>query len=1286
MFQFKEFYVNDRINNIHQFGQPASDHNPISTSILTKHFKNDDIEGFQSSFNGIVHSNIFMYDLFFTALEHGSSEIAIFLIIQRKMKNALLNPLKVEKNLVDKLLTMMLKHPKNECWKNLFKLADRKKSNTLRDALSRWRDKHTFEILGDEREIQLDFVHAVAVHGHSKLLKYLLNCQGIFDSKTIEGFTPLMSASRFGREKVVRNLCNVVQSLDTRCEFGFTALHFAVCYNNIGTVKILLDRGADVRADTGGYIGKSIVFAAAQKHEDIFEICFQKYNPTEILHLSSNILHAAATGANDIAVRKLLDIKLPKAVIIFTVTHRKAMFQKVDCVDEMGNTALLIASASGSIDVIKLLLDANANTSHLNQDVNTALNLAALHGQAEAVKVLLKCTDSKLILHQNKKGQTALHLALNRKRCDISQELREIAHAILERVTNSYDIDVDSVWEFFMMQDYQGFAVIHYLMEAGLEDLIHYSLVYLETLTLATCDGTTPLHVAATHGPAELFENIIVVAKRDLSRQLMYNRDVRGQCPIHCAARHGHRDIIEVIFKYFEQIPRDSTDSLLMIKDEGGYNSLHIACLECHFDTANLLLLRCPESLNSSENSQRRTPLHTAGVAKNEHIVQLILEIAEQSERMDVNQLVNAEDRDGCTPINLAAGEGHVEIAKLLMRYPACLLIPDKKGWTPLHTAADAGHMWVVRAICMILKETEQNSYNELEPISFCGKEDNEGNTALHLAACIGKDLENSFGKANIVKQLSKFPSLAGIKNRRGLTPLHMAAESGHAEATKILLKCRNLTHILNMNRCNSLICLAASKNRSEVIRIIFEYAREMNATHCDLNSLTEVCDEEGFSPLHLAALHGHTATVEVLLRKNLECLTFVGHKYGETPLHIAVKANHLGVVCAIVECMMAVRPGLNIFTPADVHLKLDSRGYTAMHWAAEKGYNEIFCSLLQYPECLKRTTTESGRTSLHLAALAGNKNIVEAIVGHFESSNCQTSAGMPSPFSFKTFAESLTSTNETALDIAVSEGHADIVRILLSRNPRNITKTLTELLYIAASNGRATTVRAIVESIERHGQNKSREHFSAVSELKSTEDGNTPMHIAVIEGHKDVVEVFLKYTKTFAVQRKSDGWNCLHMAAWHGHPRIIKMLNEAVKKYETKPEEIVDAVDNEHRSALHLSVEKGHTECFEELKCVNKTIQTKLDRTALHCAALSDKKGVLRKYLETFHKNDENKEALDELDGDKCTAMLICAERGDVNGMKLFVEYGADVNVGKYTVMHSLIMQYVARPTLKRA
>ena len=59
----------------------------------------------------------------------------------------------------------------------------------------------------------------------------------------------------------------------------------------------------------------------------------------------------------------------------------------------------------------------------------------------------------------------------------------------------------------------------------------------------------------------------------------------------------------------------------------------------------------------------------------------------------------NVKDKDGHTPLHLAAFTGHVEIVKILLERGANPNAGNNNGWTPLHAAASKGHFDVARLL-----------------------------------------------------------------------------------------------------------------------------------------------------------------------------------------------------------------------------------------------------------------------------------------------------------------------------------------------------------------------------------------------------------------------------------------------------------------------------------------------------------------------------------------------------------------------------------------------------------
>lgn len=121
---------------------------------------------------------------------------------------------------------------------------------------------------------------------------------------------------------------------------------------------------------------------------------------------------------------------------------------------------------------------------------------------------------------------------------------------------------------------------------------------------------------------------------------------------------------------------------------------------------------------------------------------------------------VSLTNKDGNTPLHLAARDDNVRMCKLLMKYADLdLTSTNKIGKTPLHLAC-ANEKANVAAILMNKMTTEQ--------INLI---DNQGRTALHECS------ENLNGY--LARYLIRHGADENARDARGNTVLHLTAEKG---------------------------------------------------------------------------------------------------------------------------------------------------------------------------------------------------------------------------------------------------------------------------------------------------------------------------------------------------------------------------------------------------------------------------------------------------------------------------------------------------------------------------
>ncbi|KAL3655876.1 Ankyrin repeat-containing protein itn1 [Castilleja foliolosa] len=266
---------------------------------------------------------------------------------------------------------------------------------------------------------------------------------------------------------------------------------------------------------------------------------------------------------------------------------------------------------------------------------------------------------------------------------------------------------------------------------------------------------------------------------------------------------------------------------------------------------------------------------------------------------------------------------------------------------TELHLAAQRGDLAAVKQIldeinCQMVGSSSGADFDmEVAEIraSVVNETNELGETALYTAA--------EKGHIDVVKELLKHSNSETLtnKNKSMFDPLHIAASQGHHAIVQVLLDHDpGLSKTIGPSNATPLIT-AASRGHSAVV----------NELLCKDCSLLEISRSNGKNALHLAARQGHVDIVKALLDKDSQ-LARRTDKKGQTALHMAVK----GVNCEVVKLLLEA--------DAAIVMLPDKFGNTALHVATRKKRAEIVNELLRLPDSNVNALNRDHKTALDIA------------------------------------------------------------------------------------------------------------------------------------------------------------------------------------------------------------------------------------------------------------------------------------------------------------------------------
>lgn len=258
-----------------------------------------------------------------------------------------------------------------------------------------------------------------ARQGHEPLVKLLLAGGTVIETWDDEQKkSPLQWAAGRGHKEVVRMLLEQGAEIEEMDDDGKTPLIDAVCNDNIGVARLLLDKGANpdcrdsrIMSFERSWGNNANVPGAALHHAcrrnppnlSMVEMLLEKGADVDITDMRGNTaLHVAVEGMDSSQGRRALVKILLGAGADMDLFNRNL------------DTVLHMAVLQGDRNLVKLLVENGADRCRPNSGLNIPLHLAVEQDMTAITKILLQDVTDAEMAYKNTSNKTPMHLALEK--------------------------------------------------------------------------------------------------------------------------------------------------------------------------------------------------------------------------------------------------------------------------------------------------------------------------------------------------------------------------------------------------------------------------------------------------------------------------------------------------------------------------------------------------------------------------------------------------------------------------------------------------------------------------------------------------------------------------------------------------------------------------------------------------------------------------------------------------------------------------------------------------------
>lgn len=493
-------------------------------------------------------------------------------------------------------------------------------------------------------------------------------------------------------------------------------------------------------------------------------------------------------------------------------------------------------------------------------------------------------------------------------------------------------------------QNTQGWTAIKLAARKNLEKCVEILIDHDADPDIPDQEDYTALHNAV--GNPDILKMLSTKSKR-IDAQ---NSD--GETPLYLAAERG---LVESALMLLEYGANPNTPN------KEGIVPLFLAARGGHLELAKGLI-KNKAAVNFQGAQQNIAPLHWAAHKEREDIALLLIKHGAD---------ILLKDKEGRTPLSMAAPNLAAKMTKAACCANPSLCLPSLSSSSPCMSAHEkamaaccSGNVQALQALhqsgVCVNYQCKQSSSSLLHMAAYCGqlsvvmylmsqgadwrRTDKDGDTVLHFA-CMKSIPQGQHEKTLEYLLTTPLSQLKDARNANGDTPIMAATRCGFVSRVKILLQFKVKVDLPNNKKELPIHRACTSDKNMEALLYLVELFPDI-----------DVQDADGWSPLMYAAKSGSSAIVKYLVQRGAN--PDIRQSTGFSALYLAAQEDNARI------CQVLLEAG------ADPNLSGGSQLLSPLHIAAHRGNKKVCMLVVRFGGGIHQVDMD-GDTPLDLAETA---------------------------------------------------------------------------------------------------------------------------------------------------------------------------------------------------------------------------------------------------------------------------------------------------------------------------